>query len=146
MDETYERARPSITRLLFPYVTNQVGFDSGIAIANATSDPFGFDKQWGHCTIHYFGVMPDGRPVPNPQTTDVVPSGGTVAFLLSQGGVSGAHQSAAGFQGYIIAECHFGRARGFAFVSDVRGNRVAASYLAEILPLGEECKEGRRVR
>ena len=32
---------PTVTKILFPYVTNQAGFDSGIAISNISDDPFG---------------------------------------------------------------------------------------------------------
>src|ERR1035438_10898311 len=31
---------PTVTRLLFPFVTNQFGFDTGIAISHISQDPF----------------------------------------------------------------------------------------------------------
>ena len=46
---------PVVTKLLFPFVTNQAGFDTGIAISNISDDPFGTEKQEGTCTIYYYG-------------------------------------------------------------------------------------------
>ncbi|MEO6759301.1 MAG: hypothetical protein ABIO24_07585, partial [Saprospiraceae bacterium] len=37
-----------------------------------------------------------------------------------------------GFQGYMIAQCQFQYAHGFAFISDVGANRVSEAYLALI--------------
>ena len=37
------------TILLFPYVTNQAEFDTGLAIANTSQDPFGTPAQSGSC-------------------------------------------------------------------------------------------------
>ncbi len=106
------------TRLLFPFVSNQGGFDTGIAIANTTADPFGTTEMEGTCTIHYFGATSGGGPLP-PQTTAVIPAGGMVTFVISGGGVPGSAHSAAGFQGYIIAVCDFPLAHGFYMVSDL---------------------------
>ena len=46
-----------VTNLLFPFVTNQAGFDTGIAVANTSRDPFGnaLRPQSGPCTINYYG-------------------------------------------------------------------------------------------
>lgn len=38
------------TNLLFPFVTNQAGYDTGLAIASTSSDPFGTALQSGTCT------------------------------------------------------------------------------------------------
>ena len=37
------------TTLLFPFVTNQAGFDTGIAISNTSDDWIGTDPQRGSC-------------------------------------------------------------------------------------------------
>src|ERR1700687_3306426 len=41
--------------LLFPFITNQSGFNTGIAIANTTSDPFGTATQAGKVTLFFYG-------------------------------------------------------------------------------------------
>ncbi len=122
------------TRLLFPYVSNQGGFDTGIAIANTALDPFGTTTAHGTCTIHYYGQMASGGALPAPQTTTDIAAGQLVSFAISQGGVPGATSSAAGFQGYIIAVCNFPLAHAFYFFSDVAASRVGTSGHALVLP------------
>jgi hypothetical protein len=41
---------------------------------------------------------------------------------------------AQGFRGYIIAQCRFQYAHGFAFVSDIGAHDIAMGYLALVLP------------
>ena len=43
------------TNLLFPFLTNQAGFDSGIVISNTSLDPFSTVPQRGPCTLYYYG-------------------------------------------------------------------------------------------
>ena len=121
------------TNLLFPFLTNQGGFDSGVAIANTTSDPYGTASQTGNCQLNYYGVTTGGGAAPSAQTTTTPLSGGqTLVFSLSSGGSNGITQTP-GFQGYMIAICNFRGAHGFAFISDVGANRLAQGYLALIL-------------
>jgi hypothetical protein len=54
----------TITKLLYPFVTNQVGYDTAISVSNISDDPFGTDKQHGTCTIHYYGNMVGGGMAP----------------------------------------------------------------------------------
>lgn len=109
------------TALLFPFVTNQAGFDTGLAIANTTTDPFGTRVQGGTCTLNFFGAS-----APPPVTTPRVETATVFVTLAST--------SAAGFQGYMIAVCNFQLAHGFAFVSDVGARNLAMGYLALVLP------------
>jgi hypothetical protein len=130
--------------LLFPFVTNQAGFDTGIAIANTTASP-GFGPlpplvgQNGTVTLNYYGGTPGGGLNGEPQytTQDVVPSGAELVFTLSSGGgVPGggspaiAVPSTPGFEGYIIAQANFQYCHGFAFISDVGAQKLAEGYLA----------------
>lgn len=71
---------PTVTRLLFPFVTNQSGFDTGIAISNISKDPFGTLHQEGTCTIHCYGRLPDGRAPQASQTSSVVRAGEQLIF------------------------------------------------------------------
>jgi hypothetical protein len=114
------------TALLFPFLTNQVGFDSGIAIVNTTTDPFGTKPQAGTCKLNFYG-----SPATAAFTTPVINSGnpdapaGNWAFMAST--------IAPGFEGYMIAVCNFQLAHGFAFVTDLGAQRLAEGYLPLIL-------------
>jgi hypothetical protein len=137
------------TVLLFPYVTNQAGFDTGIAIANTTADPLGTTAQSGTCTLNYYGNT-NGSTGPAAQTSPAVGAGSHLALMLSGGGGvfakdGGFTACASGacvaplFQGYIIAACEFQFAHGFAYVSDVQNDPSgrtlgAMGYLALIIP------------
>jgi hypothetical protein len=113
------------TVLLFPFVTNQAGFDTGLAIANTTTDPFGTRNQNGSCTMHFYGAS--APPAVNSGNIAT----GTVYVTL-------ASTAAPGFQGYMIAVCQFQLAHGFAFVSDIGARNLAMGYLALVLPDGED--------
>jgi hypothetical protein len=111
------------TDLLFPFVTNINGFDTGLAIANTTTDPFGTSAQAGTCTLNFFG-----SGAPSPVTTASVATGTVYANTAST--------VSPGFQGYMIAVCNFQYAHGFAFVSDVGARNLAMGYLALVLQNG----------
>jgi len=117
------------TALLFPYITNTAGFDTGIAIANTSVDPFGTGAQAGTCSLNWYG---NATVTSNPAastlgaggvgtTTNI--AGGTVATAL-------ASVTVPGFQGYMIAVCNFQYAHGFAFISDLGARNLAMGYLA----------------
>jgi hypothetical protein len=107
------------TALLFPYVINVNGFDTGIAIANTTTDIFGTTAQAGACSFYFYGTA---APTVNPFVSPVVATGTDYANLAST--------MAPGFDGYMIASCNFQYAHGFAFVSDVGARNLAMGYLA----------------
>jgi hypothetical protein len=124
------------TSLLFPFVTNQLGFDTGIAIANTSSDPFGSNgatAQAGTCAINFYGA---GAPSPSNVTTPSVPSGTVYTAVLSGIG--------AGFQGYLIAQCNFQYAHGFAFITDGVGANggLSQGYLAGVIPDTNQVSRG----
>jgi hypothetical protein len=115
------------TRLLFQFVTNQGGADTGIAIANTTEDPFGTEPEAGTCTLDFFGAN-----APSPFTTASI-AGGEVS-------VNVASSIAPGFRGYIVAECTFPLAHGMSFVSDVGAQNFGTATLALVLPSGKRKK------
>ncbi|MBI4903757.1 MAG: hypothetical protein HY820_08985 [Acidobacteria bacterium] len=122
-----------VTHLLFPFTTNQAGFDTGLAIANTSADPYGTSPQSGNCTLNYYGSTTGGGAAPAANTTTTPIAGGeTLVGTLSSGGSNGL-KATPGFQGYIIAVCNFRYAHGFAFVSDVGSQKLAEGYLALIL-------------
>ena len=87
------------TTLLFPYVVNVMGFETGLVITNTS-------KEDGSCTIEYSGSdAPDES-----STTDSVEGGDQW--------ITGLSAIAPEFQGYLTATCGFRNAHGFAFVSN----------------------------
>jgi hypothetical protein len=112
------------TNILWPYVTNASGFDTGLAIANTTKDPFGTGAQAGTCTLNFYGDN-----APSAITTPSIPSGTVYANAASV--------AAPNFSGYVIAVCNFQFAHGFAFVQSSVGynpTTAAMGYLGLIIP------------
>jgi hypothetical protein len=140
------RVDQCVTNLLFPFVTNQAGFDTGIAISNTSRDPFSGNAgrvQAGTCTMNYYGAT-TGGPAPSAQTTNAdVAAGSTLAFVLSSGGGLGV-TGTPNFQGYIIAQCRFQFAHGFAFITDgpIGQARVAEGYIALVMDSGIASRTG----
>jgi hypothetical protein len=105
--------------LLFPFITSQGGFDSRIAIANTSADPFGSSPSSGSCALYFYGAN-----APAVVTTAIISPGAVYTTSAST--------MAAGFQGYVIADCSFAGASGTGFVSD-SGAHAAFSENAELL-------------
>lgn len=139
---------PCTTSLLFPFVTNATGFETGIAISNTTVDPFGGAAQSGTCTLNFYGTggtNPKPGPAPNPNEGSGKPFAGgeTYAFTLSSALAAAASGNPATFTGYVIAQCGFQDAHGFAYItygfpgtsSDTMG------YLALVLSRGSTSPE-----
>ncbi len=142
--------------LLFPYITNQAGFDTGIAISNTSVDPLGTAHQDGACTLNYYGFVGSNLAVPVLAATPtaglagvalspIVPAGGQLVMTLSGGGgavipmgagapVACASCAPITFQGYMIASCDFQFAHGYAFISDTGAQKLAQGYLALVIP------------
>jgi len=116
---------PCLTTLLFPYLTNASGFDTGVAISATATDPFGTTPQSGTCTLNWYGAAFTGAtPTPN------IPSGTTYSTLVS----TTLNNVTGGFTGYMIAVCRLQYAHGFAFVSDLGALNLAMGYLALVIP------------
>jgi len=120
---------PCSCNLLFPFVTNIAGFDTGIAIANTTADPFGTSAQTGTVTLNYYGTTSGGGAAPPVAVSSAITGGQEVIFTLSNGGNYGI-PATPGFEGYIIAQADFQFCHGFAFISDVGAQKLAEGYLA----------------
>jgi hypothetical protein len=114
------KSTPS-THLLFSYVTNTGGFDTGILIANTSMDPLGTTPESGSCTITFFGTNPGSA-----YSTGTIAAGSTFGTLVSV--------VSPGFEGYAIADCSFDHAHGLTFVSDLGARNFASGEEALILP------------
>ncbi len=134
------------TILLFPYVTDYTGFDTGIAISNTSEDPLGAGNgaapQTGACSVNFYGNGASnlGSSGVYSSTTDTaltngaIPAGSTWTFALSQVDPGYLSTPTYGLVGYAIAVCNFQYAHGYSFVSDTGIRNFAAAYLALIIP------------
>lgn len=116
------------THLLFPYVTNLGGFDTGIAISNTSLDEYGTSPQAGACTIYPFA---GGKGLASYATPSIA-AGTTWAALID--GSATPIVAANAFSGYIIADCDFQYAHGFSFITQVGTYLGTEGYLALIIP------------
>jgi hypothetical protein len=121
------------TNLLFPWVTNYGGWDTGIAISNTSADPFGTVAQAGTCTLYYYGTTNLTAAAPGSQTSTTIAAGSQLVFTVSNGATAQNIAATPGFQGYMIATCNFQYAHAYAFVSDQGSSKVAEGYLALVL-------------
>jgi hypothetical protein len=127
---------PCTTNLLFPWVANFAGLDTGLAISNTSDDPYNTEPQTGTCEVNLYptdtttnnGVALTG---PVTITTSAIAPGSVWRSTLSG---QTAFRSKAG---YIIAICQFQYGHGFAFFTDnfgVGSPATAQGYLALIIP------------
>ena len=125
------------TNLLFVYVTNQGGFETGMVVSNTSLDPFGTATQEGPCTINYYGFVSGSNVAHMAVSIPNVPAGHQAVWTLSSGGTvntaGGLIAAYPGFQGYAIVQCMFQYAHGFAFISDLGATKLAQGYTALVL-------------
>ena len=132
------------TTLVFPFVTNQAGFTTGIVITNGSRQALAGASggQAGSCDVHYYGATAEGREVLLIQHSTMIDAGDQLVFTLSGGNsgrnILGTNQ----FQGYMMAVCGNPRARGYAFISDGFGGiaDLGMGYLAPVVRLGSNGK------
>jgi len=130
------------TTLLFPYVTNQAGFESGLAISNTGIDLLSVKNgapvssvtgQSGTCLLTFFGnATASSNPAAFTTAAAVVPGTTWTGTLTSvTGGTPG------NFGGYMIASCNFLYAHGFTYITYNIGQSsgMAMGYVASPLNL-----------
>jgi len=132
------------TVLLFPYVTTAPGFDTGIEIANTTTDYTptftGATKtvtQQGTCTLNWYQGGTAGNP---PATiTPLIPTGTIYINNASATGMAGQ-----GFAGYMFAVCNFQLAHGAGVITDLGVQHILSVYLALVVasPLNRNLTAG----
>ncbi len=122
------------TTLLFPYVTNASGFETGLAIANTSFDALGAKgassvaTQSGTCVLSFYGNATASSNPAN-ATTASIAAGTTFAGTLTS--VAGSN-----FTGYLIANCNFQFAHAFSYIvyNFGQSSGTAMGYLAEVIP------------
>jgi len=130
---------PATTNLLIPYATTLAGYDTGIAIANVTKDPFALTPvtaQSGTITFYLFpagGTMFSITPTANGGLTNgVLASGSEYVYLLS-GLLADAGKPAA-FSGYIYVVCNFTNSHGQYFISNFEAFTNGSLMLVSQVP------------
>jgi hypothetical protein len=116
-----------ITNILFPFVTNKAGFDTGISVANAGQDHNGTSTQSGGCVLKFYDGTTTGK------TPAVTYSGWTSTspiFIPGSAQTTLVSTAAPLFQGYAIATCNFQYAHGFAMVVNGYGTLPAPTLMS----------------
>jgi hypothetical protein len=121
------------TTLLFPFMTNQAGFDTGFSIAATSTDPGGTQNlianaNPGTCVLYFYG---DAAPTTAPSVA------ASVGYIELHSTVSAV---APGFQGYMMAVCDFVFAHGYAFITDGfmgPGRGLSEGYVANVVGNGQ---------
>jgi len=140
---------PASTTMLIPLAERVGPFDTGISVANTTSDPFGaggggatasagtlrFDifpsTATGAGTACFLQTSATSRPGVGIASDGTIPAGATYLVLLSQ--ILPLSNCAAGdFFGYIFVTANFLNAHGQATISDFRTYSLATNVL--VLP------------
>jgi len=126
---------PSQTTLLVTYAVVVPGFNTGIAISNTTTDPFGAaggGATPADGTILFTLFKNDGTS--KSFTTATVKSGTTYAANLSD--ILSSAGFGATFSGYIFAQANFSDAHGAATIYDTASGHAALSTPVLVLTSG----------
>jgi hypothetical protein len=142
--------KPTRTQLLYSFVTNLVGWQTGIQVSNAGKDDgvFGNTGQAGALDFYFF-------PTANP-TFHFTPTNGGIGRGLDGNGLlqpgsdfaatldqlltaSGHANLVGNFDGYVIVVCHFNFAHGAGFVFNSSG---ASSGFAALVLGGDSARRG----
>lgn len=116
------------TTLMFQFITNQAGFDTGIAVSNTSRDTLQTAPQTGKCTATFFPTPYNATTQAQypPLASPTLSGGEQWTFTLSS--------QRAGFQGYMMVGCDFQFAHGYAFISDFGSKNLAQGYQALVIP------------
>jgi len=139
---------PANTTMLMPYAITLPPYDTGLAIANTTADPFGAGtggatKASGTITLTFWNTPATGAPTSFSLTTSstirpggglasdgTLPAGAVWTVLLSQ--LLTAAGQTGNFTGYVFIQANFLDAHGTATISDFKTYSLTANVL--VLP------------
>jgi hypothetical protein len=137
---------PNTTNLLIPYVSEELGYHTGIALANTTKDPWSEDEggaieQEGYVTVTFYPNN-GGAPIVYSTKTDAVKGKGLTAGMLKAGStwtvlaseLLAAKGSTAAFSGYVVIVTEFTNAHGAAYVSNFDGFTSSSPMLVFDVP------------
>lgn len=137
---TIDTNGPCTSNLLFPWMAfiSTAGYDTGFAISNTSTDPYGTVAQSGTCALNFYPTAPatlSSGPTAGTAvvvTTPNIPSGAAFATNIS----NIATLNTAPFTGYMIAVCNFQYGHGFGFITNAISspNALAQGYIALSIP------------
>jgi hypothetical protein len=107
--------------VLFPFITNMSGYDSGIAVINDSNVS-------GSCALNYGNMKLDDDEMEDLEMIDVEAKRYT-AFTLSMGNTDEGIRSNPNYQGSLGVTCEFDDAHGYVFINNLDG--FAQGYLVE---------------
>jgi hypothetical protein len=110
------------TRLLFPFVTNMAGFDTGVYLLNGGQSESSNSGQIGSCTVRFFNGSTSGTTAVKAATLPSQGPGQSFSFTVSDPTLG-----LPGFQGYVIANCPFQYAYGLAYIMSAYGSVAVGS-------------------
>jgi len=143
------------TTLLVPFAVRDGAYDTGIALANTTADPFGADggatpqsgpvrmffyprsATGGAGTAFTFTTSATARPGLGLDASGNLPAGSTWTVLLSEL-LAAAGQGTTAFTGYIFIQTDFLGAHGAPFISDFRNFTSFSPMLVLLPPVSED--------
>jgi hypothetical protein len=121
-------AQTCVTNLLCKFITTQTGFDTGIAIANTSTDIFGTTPQNGACSVYFYGTGgTSGFTNPYVLGATSIPSGQDAQLLISS--VRGI-----GFLGYAIIQCNFQFGHAETIIADKYWSSFSHGYDCLVIP------------
>jgi len=130
------------TTILLPFITNENGLETGISVANTTTDTFGTSPQNGTCAMTFYGDNAGPSTTTAPCTSAGACLGGAA---VNSGKVFAATLTSilgSSFQGYAIITCNFQYAHAFAFISDTHATQIAMGYLGLVFDGGGNIARG----
>lgn len=122
------------TVLAFQYVTSRPGYDTSFAVTNMAKDNpiYSTAGQTGHCKAYFYGVNPPLIPPLALTSPNPIPPGRLWEWTMSD-----SFPKSKVFEGYVLVDCPFQYAHGFALISSLGlfgADRFATSYQALVLP------------
>jgi hypothetical protein len=119
--------------LLFPFVANTGGFDTGFALANTSVDPWAAaTPQGGNVTIYYYSPGNNSSQ----RTTKPVIAGDILTWTLYGGNAAYGINGNPGFSGYVITSAEFRYCHAFAYLSQFGQPYSGEGYLGLVLDGG----------
>jgi hypothetical protein len=100
-------------------------------------DPFGTGLQAGACALNWYGNNNGGTTnTPIPATSTATTAAPVIAAGTTWTGIASTSGATVGFTGYMIAQCNFQYAHGYAAVTDVGTRGILTAYLALVMSGG----------
>jgi len=109
---------PCRTRLVFPFVVSEQGWDTGVSVSNISKSRMDAVPHGGDCDFQFYQ---DEESEERSSGRIRLEPGEQLNFLVSVGGPDGEPPAVSDFHGHLVVLCDFVGARGYAFLIDNSG-------------------------